>query len=215
GSCAGSSETESWCPQRAEVDRRVSGLPSAEESLDRGVHDDAVELPKAEQTMTADGIIQRGHELERPLAEVACEDDVDHVLRREAGRRRDRVDDRNRTLERELVGDADLFRQLPVQRVDEALAGMDTATGQEPVLLPRLLVPAQQHTSLPSQDRGDADTRLDPHHSAVEPKPRAPRSVSGSSSTSFNSSSGIARTTSCAIRIPGSTTNRSTRSVLS
>ena len=40
-----------------------------------------------------------------------------------------------------------------------------------------------------------------------EPKPRTPRSLSGSSSTSASSSSGTGRTTSWAIRIPGSTTN--------
>jgi hypothetical protein len=40
-----------------------------------------------------------------------------------------------------------------VQRVDEALPTVDAAAGQEPILLAGLLVPAEEHTSLPAQDR--------------------------------------------------------------
>src|SRR5437870_12785331 len=47
----------------------------------------------------------------------------------------------------------------------------------------------------------------DGHSLSEEPKPPDPRSLSGSSATSVSSGPGTATTTSCAIRIPGSTTN--------
>ncbi len=40
-------------PERAEVDRRVTGLPAAEEALDRRVHHDVLELGGIEQPVTA------------------------------------------------------------------------------------------------------------------------------------------------------------------
>ena len=79
---------------------------------------------------------------------------------------------------------------------------------QQPVLLAGLLLPAEQHAALPAQDRRDAD-RAAPSVRRDDPKPRTPRSLSGSSSTSTSSNAGTGSTTSCAIRIPGSTTNGS------
>ena len=68
-----------------------------------------------------------------------------------------------------------------MQRVGEALARVDAAAGQQPVLAaPGLLVPAEQDAVLPAQHGGHADTRLDSrHHTADEPKPRTPRSLVG------------------------------------
>ena len=58
--------------------------------------------------------------------------------------------------------------------------------------------------------RRDADPRLGAHaYARDDPKPRTPRSLAGSSSTSTSSSSGTGRTTSWAIRMPGSTVNDS------
>src|SRR5690349_14021123 len=100
-----------------------------------------------------------------------------------------------------------------MQRIDQALARVDAAAGKQPVLAALLLVAAEQDARLPAQQRGDADPRL--AHCCDEPKPRTPRSLSGSSSTSTGSSAGTGSTTSCAIRIPGSTTNASRASVFS
>ena len=88
-------------PQGAEIDRRVPGLPTGEEALDRRVEDDLVELAQREEPMPAHSRVGRGGRLERPAPQVAREDDVHDVLRREAPLRRDRVDDRDRALERE------------------------------------------------------------------------------------------------------------------
>ena len=46
--------------------------------------------------------------------------------------------------------------------------------GQQPVLLARLLLPAEQHPPLPAEDRADPDPRL---HQPDDPKPSAPRSL--------------------------------------
>src|SRR4029077_6056946 len=112
--------------------------------------------------------------------------------------------------------DADLLRELAVQCVDEALPCVDAAAGQEPVVAAALLlVAAEQDLPLPAKQRRDADPRLLRHQAAELPKPRTPRSLSGSSSTSTGSMPGTSTTTSCAMRIPGSTTNGSCGSVLS
>ena len=68
-----------------------------------------------------------------------------------------------------FVVDPDLLRELAVQRVDEALARVDAAARQQPVLLSRLLVPAEQHPALPAQDRRDADARLGAHQAPDDP----------------------------------------------
>ena len=59
-----------------------------------------------------------------------------------------------------VVVDPELLGQLAVERVDEALAGVDAAAGEQPVLAAALLVPAEQQAPLPAQDRRDADPRL-------------------------------------------------------
>ena len=89
---------------------------------------------------------------------------MDDVLRDECPLRRDRVDKRDWAFDRNLVLDADLFAQLAVQCVDEALARVDAATRQQPVLTPPdLLVAAEQDAVLPPQQSRDPDPRLDLH----------------------------------------------------
>src|SRR5207249_12269246 len=134
------------------------------------------ELVRPEQPVAPDGRVLGGHGLERPAAEIAREDDVDDVLRGEGPSRSDRVDDRDRSLERKLVGDPDLLAELAVQRPDQALTGVHAPAGEEPVLAPGLLVPAKEDPSSPAQDRRDPDAGLDRHHAAEEPNPRTPRS---------------------------------------
>src|SRR5204862_4863657 len=134
------------------------------------------------------GRVRRGDALERASREVGREDDVHHVLPDEGTLRCDRVDDGDRPLEREVVADPHLLRELPAQGVDEALAAVDAAARQQPVLAAsRLLVPAEEHPSFPTEDGGDADTRLERHQWAELPKPRSPRSLAGSSVTSTGS----------------------------
>ena len=91
------------------------------------MQDDAVEVLHAEETVAAHGRVVRRHRLERTGAEIAGEDDVHDMLRREAAHRRDRVDDRDRPLNGQILVDADLLRELTVQRVDEALARIDAS----------------------------------------------------------------------------------------
>ena len=157
----------------------------------------------------------RPDRLERASGEVGGEDDVDDVLSDEQALRGDRVDDGDGSFERQILPHADLLAELPPQRFDKALAAVDAAAGQQPVLpAARFLVPAQEDASLPAEERGDADTRLERHQADELPKPFSPRSVSGSSATSTGSGVATGTTTSCAIRIPGSTTNVSAGSVL-
>jgi len=69
--------------------------------------------------------------LERAV-QLAGEDDMDDVLRPQTPLRRDRLDDRDRPLDRQLVAiahEARLFRQLALQRVDERLAARHAAPG--------------------------------------------------------------------------------------
>src|SRR5205085_11529139 len=108
--------------------------------------------------------------------------------------------------------DRQLLAQLAAQRLHQRLSLIDAAAGQQPVLLLRLLLTAQQDATLPAKHRADAQARV--HQRPVDPKPAAPRSEPGSSSTSTGSTPGTGSTTSCAIRIPGSTTNASCPSVL-
>ena len=79
--------------------------------------------------------------------------------------RRDRVDDRDRALDRQISSSMPTSsRELAVQRVDEALADVDAAAGQQPVLAAaRLLVPAEQDAILPAEERRDPDARLERH----------------------------------------------------
>src|SRR4029453_12975970 len=130
---------------------------------------------------------------------VGREDDVDDVLRLAAAHRRDRVDDRDRSLERHRIVDSHLLEQLAPERVDERLARVDAAAWQEPVLASRLLVAAEQDEVLPTQERGDTDAGFDVHQCLPEePKPPSPRSLSGSASTSRRAAPGTATTTSWA-----------------
>src|SRR6266545_2171511 len=166
------------------------------------MHDDRVEVVEREEAVPADGGVLRADGFQRAAAQVAGEHDVHDVLRRQRPLRRDRLDDAHRSLERNVLVDPELFDELAVQRIHEALAAVDAAAAQQPVLLARLLVATEEDLAAPAEERRDADARLARH--VLDPKPRSPRSLSGSSST-----------TSCAIRIPGSTSKARSRSVLS
>src|SRR5579862_5858233 len=123
------------------------------------------------------------------MRKVGREDDVHHVLPRRNHRlRRDRVDDRNGPLELHVGLDPELLAQLTTQRLDECLATVDAASRQQPILLPRLLLTAEEHPPLPAEDRADPDPWL--RQCPVDPKPSAPRSPAGSSSTSTISTGG-------------------------
>src|SRR5712692_6765720 len=174
---------------------------------------DPVELVDGEEAVAANGGILGPHRLERASGQVAGEDDVHDVLARERALRRDRVDDRHRAFDGDVLVDPDLLSELALERVDDALAGVDAAAGEQPVLLARLLVTAEQNRAAPVEHGRNADARLG-GHARDDPNPRSPRSLSGSSSTTSSSTAGSCRITSCAMRIPGSTSNASARSVL-
>src|SRR5438034_1597593 len=162
--------------------------------------------------MPADGRVLRRHRFQRATGQVAREDYVHDVRGRERAHGRNRIDDRDGPFDRRLVVDSDLLVELAVEGVDQALARVHAAARQQPVVAPALLVPAKEHAPPPPQDRRDTNPRLG-HQALEEPKPRTPRSLSGSSSPSASSSPGTGRTTSCATRIPASTTKGSRKSV--
>src|SRR5262245_9645056 len=168
-------------------------------------------LLDVEEPVIANGLVSRGHGLQRAVAEAAGEDDVDDVLRRPAGRG-DRVGERDRAFEREVVLDSDLLGEFAFHGLEEGLPGADAAARKQPVLPIVLLLPNEKDSVLAPQDRRHPDSRL---HRQVrdEPKPCTPRSLAGSSSSSTSSSSGTGRTTSCATRSSGSATKVSSRSV--
>src|SRR5438067_10877810 len=138
----GRGATRLRCLERTQIHSRIARLPAPKESLDRWVHDDAVQLDRIEQTVAAYRRVLRRDAVERTSGEIAGEDDVHDVLRLELRLRRDRVDDRDRALERNLVGETDLFRELAMERVDEALPRVDPASGEQPVLAARGLLVA-------------------------------------------------------------------------
>ena len=125
---------------------------------------------------------------------------------------RDRLGDRDRALERERVAEPELLAELALQRLVQALPRVDAAARQQPVLLAGLLLPAEQHAVLPAQQRGHANARL---HQCRRAEAAHAALRLGQLSTSTGSTSGTGSTTSCAIRIPGSTTNVSRASVFS
>jgi len=91
-----------------------------------------LEVGMIEEPVAAHGDVARRDSLERATGEIAGEDDVHDVLRGKRAHGRDRVDERDRAFERELVLDPHLFAQLAVERIDEALARVDAAARQEP-----------------------------------------------------------------------------------
>src|SRR4051794_35436891 len=181
-------------PEGAEVHRWVAGLPPLQEPLDRRVHDDLAELLAREEARALHGRVARLDVVQRAVRQIGREDDVHDVLAADERLRRDRVADRDGPLELHVGLDAELLPQLAPERLDERLAGVDAAAGEQPVLLVRLLLAAEQDAPLPAKDRAHTDARL--HQWWDDPKPRTPRSVAGSSSTSTRSTSGIGSTTS-------------------
>jgi hypothetical protein len=73
---------------------------------------------------------------------------------------RDRVADRDRSLELHVRLDTQLLAQLAAQRLDQRLAAVDAAARQQPVLLARLLLPAEQDAPLPADHRAHSDARV-------------------------------------------------------
>src|SRR5262249_49813429 len=139
------------------------------------------------------------------------EDDVDDVAVVLRPVRGDRLGDRDRALEEDLFNDADLLRELAAERLGQRLAALDAAAREQPVLLARPRLAAQENPPAPAQERGDGEGRA--AHRRDEPNPRTPRSDSGSSSTTTSSTSGTGTITSWAMHIPGSTVNGSRASV--
>ena len=178
------------------------------------MQDDLVELLGAEEPVAADGRVLRGDLLERlPVrspAKMMCTTCLAAKLRTGA-------------IESTIATGPSTGTSAPTP-TSSASSRWSASTRLSPESTPP---PGSSQCSLPSfscrqsrmlaSQRRIAETRIrgSPIRLADEPKPRTPRSLSGSSSTSTGSSSGSGSTTSCAIRIPGSTTNGSRASVLS
>src|SRR6478735_6968209 len=112
------------------------------------------------------------------------------MLRPEAVVRRDGIDDRDGPLDGDLVPfrvQTGLLRELSRECLGQALAAVDAAAWEQPVLGAPLLVTAEQDAAVPEQDRRDADPRVGPHETPDEPKPASPRSELVSSDTSTTS----------------------------
>ena len=177
------------------------------------MQDDVGELSEREEPVAADGGVDGGHRLEerppRSPEKTMCT--TCFVTRLRTGAIESTI--ATGPLERELVVDPELLAELAPERVDEALAGVDPAAGQEPVLLRALLVTAEEDPVLPAEDRRDADPRLRGHR----PRAEAFRTAltGGSSSTSTELDVGHGNDDELRDAIPGSTMNGSSRSVLS
>src|SRR5262249_17780032 len=166
-------------PESAEVHAWISRLPAREEALDGRMEHDLVEFADREQAVAADCGVLRGHLLQRPAGKVAGEDDVHDVLACERARGRDRIDERDGPLEVDVLIQTDLFVQLAAECLYQALASVHAAAREQPVALVALLVAAQEHAVTPAQDGRDSDAGL-AGHAPEDPKPAAPRCVSGS-----------------------------------
>ena len=137
--------------------------------------------------MSADGLAWRDG-LERAV-DVAREDDVDDVLRHQSA-------DFGAIESTNAIGPSRRGGSIPTSsRISRPIASISVSPewtpppGSSQTPLPRF---SCRHSTLrrrPAQERRDPDSRLCPHHGALdptpdEPNPAAPRSLSGSSSTS-------------------------------
>src|SRR3712207_4467714 len=105
---------------------------------------DLVQLVDGEEPVAPDRRVLRRDGLERRVSEVTREDDVHDVLRGEGALWSDRIDDRHGTFDGYVVVEPDFLVELAMQRVHQALPGVDTTPRQQPVLLPVLLVATQK-----------------------------------------------------------------------
>jgi len=106
-----------------------------------------------------------------------------------------------------------LLPQLALERVEKALPRSDTAAREEPHLAVVLVMPAEENPAAPAENRRDPQPGCALAHWAEEPNPRSPRPLVASSCTSRTSTVATGAITSCAIRMPGVTTNVSCASV--
>ena len=165
------------------------------------------QLVELEQAMAAHGGVLRGDRLERAVAEMAGEDDVDDVLRpaRPAGA----IDSTTPTGPSSGSSSRDpaLLARAPAAARRRASRRSSTPPpGSSQYSLPAF---SWRHRSTRPSRRRIAETRMRGSITPTdceEPKPRSPRSLGGSSSTSTTSTAGTRSTTSCAIRSPGSAT---------
>ena len=169
----------SWDPQGSKVRRRIAGLPAPQEALDRRDGARSRRARRMEEPVPAHGRRRceatRSSEPSTSPAKMmwtTC-----FVVERAAGG--DRVDDRDRALERRRR-DPDLLGDLAAERVHQRLAGVDAAAREQPDVPPSLVVPAEQDAVAPAEERRDADPRLR-HHRASRVRPCASPSTSGSS----------------------------------
>ena len=195
-------------------------MEAPQEPTDRRMERDALELVGIEQPVAAHCLVARDDRGERAV-ELGSEHDVDDVLRPEAALRRDRVDDRDGALDRDLVA------LLGQSRSPRRARGAAPGSGS-PRSVHRHRAGANARRRASRGGRGGsgrasggsptpghaARVSSRPQRSPDEPKPPSPRSVAVTSRVSTTSTAAIGTTTSWAMRMPGSTVNACSRSVL-
>ncbi len=197
--------------------RCTNGSPGRQRSRNRRDRRAQVELAELGAADDADVAHRRvGRRQQRGVGQRNGVDDVHDVAARAVAGRRDRLRQRDRHAGRQPA-QAALLGQLAAQGGLHRLAGLDSATGQEPVGPPRLLVPHEHERVLAAvEEPADAQPwRLVAHTRPLDPKPCSPRALAASDSRTVTAIAGSATTTSCAMRMPGSTRKASDASVLS
>ena len=205
-------------PQRPEVDARVAGLEAPQEAPDRRMQREALQLVEIEQPVAADGLVVGDDVRERPV-ELGGEDDVHDVLRPEAALGGDRVDDRDGP----STGSSS---PAPTSPVSSASSRRSACVRLSP---PRTPPPGSSQCSTPRFSwrqsrirpcqRRIAETRTRGSGLIAHPTSRSrrsPRTVAVELAD-LDELDGLrrGRRASWAIRMPGSTVNACSRSVLS
>ena len=119
------------------------------------MEDDAVELVEREQAMAAYSLVGRADVLERSF-DPSREDDVNDVLRRQRPARRNRIDERDRALERRRL-DPDLLRDLPLSASISVSPEWTPPPGRSQTWRPRL---SWRQSRIPSPQSRSAETRI-------------------------------------------------------
>jgi hypothetical protein len=133
--------------------------------MNRWMQHDLVELVETDKAMTSHGLVVRHNAGER-APELGGEDNMDDVFCPPAALRRDRFDDRDRAFEWKLLSplpDSRLLAELSMECLNQGLSALNATSGQQPVLLPALLVAAEQDRVVPPEQGRHSDSRLRPH----------------------------------------------------
>ena len=195
------------------------GLPALEEALDRRMQDDAVELVEREEPVAAHGLVGRGDPLERAARRSPAKMMWTTCFV---------VSARPGAIESTIAigpssGGASIPTSSAISRSSASISVSPEWTpppGSSQTSRPRLSWRQSRMPLAPAQERRDADPGLGADHAPSRPTRRAEAAVRRARSRAARRpraarTAAASTRTSCAIRMPGSTTNGSSRSVLS